>query len=451
MNLSPFQKLKFPEPLILLMGCLVLATIATYLIPSGSFERVFDVVSGRDVVVADSFANTSANPVGFFEMLVAIPKGMQQAGSVIFFVFLVGGSFVVINNTGALKTLVEYLVSKLSGKEVWAIPICIGLFSLLGAIQNFQEEIIPLVPVLLLLCTRLGFNNLTAVAISIGAAFVGAAFSPINPFQVGIAQKIAGIELLSGAAFRTIVLILAVIVYNFVVLRYAKKNKKEIAVTTSAKKIHFSNPHKVILSVLVLTFVLLIIGVSQWNWDFEQMTALFFLSGILSGIIGGLGTSGTVRSFIAGFKDMAYAGLLIGFARAIYVILEDGQIVDAIVNGVFTPISQLPTEVSLAGITTMQSVIHYPIPSVSGQAVLTMPLLAPLADLMGCSRQLIILCYQYGAGIAEFIIPTNGALMAILAACKVPFGQWLKFSIKAYGFLILLGLLAIYVGYIIQF
>ncbi len=445
------KKIKFPDPIILLMSFIVIAMIATHIVQAGAFERVLDEVSGRQVIVSNSYAITSSSPVGFFDMLVAIPKGMQQAASVIFFVFLVGGSFVVINNTGALKSLVEYVVSKLNGKEIWGISICIFMFASLGAVQNFQEEIIPLVPVLLLLCARLGFDNLTAVAISIGAAFVGAAFSPINPFQVGIAQKIADVELLSGAIFRSGVLVIAVLIYNFMVFRYVKKTRKIPQTIEATHKVYFSKAHKVILLLLGLTFIVPVIGVSQWNWDFEQMTALFFLTGILSGIIGGLKTSGTINSFIEGFKDMVYAGLLIGLARAIYVVLEEGYIVDSIVNSMFTPISQLPTEISLTGITLMQSVMHFPVPSVSGQAVLTIPLLAPLADLMGVSRQLIILCYQYGAGITELIIPTNGALMAILVACKVPFGKWLKFSIKAYTVLIILGILSIYIAQLIGF
>ena len=337
MNISILKKLKFPEPLVLLMGCIVLAAFATYVVPAGMFERILDETAGRKIAIAGSYHNITANPIGFFDMLVAIPKGMIQAGDVIFFVFLVGGSFYVVNKTGALNTLVAYMVNKLEGREMLVIPICILLFATLGVIQNFQEEIIPLVPVLLLLCKRLGFNNLTAVALSIGAAVVGAAFSPINPFQVGIAQKIAGVELLSGAGFRSIFLVIAVLIYTGMVYRYTQKTKIRPQIDKKIENVYFSNAHKAIIAILLLTFVLLVVGVSQWGWGFEQMAALFFLLGVIAGIIGGLKTSGTVNSFIDGFKDMAYAGLLIGFARAIYMVLEDGVIVDSLVNGMFTP------------------------------------------------------------------------------------------------------------------
>ncbi len=442
-----FKKIKFPDPLLLLSAFIFVAMLASHVVQSGKFDRKLNEASGQEIVVANSYHVVPSNPVSFFEMLVAIPKGMQQAASVIFFVFLVGGSFYVINKTGALNAAVEWIAVKFSSKEMFVIPISIALFASLGAIQNFQEEIIPLVPILLLLCKRLGFDNLTAVAISIGAAMVGAAFSPINPFQVGIAQKIADVPLLSGAAFRSIFLAIGVLIYIIIVWKRAYKTKVNPEKTTTIEVQSFSLAHKTILAVVAVTFAFLIVGVSKWDWDFDQMTALFFLSGIVCGIIGGLGTSGTIKSFIDGFKDMAYAALLIGFARAIYVVLEDGVIIDSLVNSVFSPLSELPVAVSLTGITLMESIVHFPVPSVSGQGVLTMPLMTSLADLMEIPRQLMILCYQYGAGLAELITPTNGALMAILAASNVSFGKWIKFSIKAYGLLIILGLIAIYIGH----
>ena len=153
------KKLKFPEPLVLLMGCIALASLFTYLIPAGAFNRKLDALSGKEVVVPGSFHYVESQPVNFFEMLIAIPKGMLQAGDVIFFVFLVGGAFYVFNKTGALSAFVELIAVKLANHQMLVIPICILLFGTLGAIQNFQEEIIPLVPILLLLCKRLGFKQ----------------------------------------------------------------------------------------------------------------------------------------------------------------------------------------------------------------------------------------------------------------------------------------------------
>lgn len=444
-------KIKFPDALLLLSIFILAAMMATYVVPSGKFKRTVNEASGRKVVVPNSFEWTEAEPVGFFNMLVAIPKGMQQAGAVIFFVFLVGGAFVVISKTGALHAAVEYIAVKFGSYEMWVIPICIVLFATLGAIQNFQEEIIPLVPILLLLCKRMGFDNLTAVAMSLGAAMVGASFSPINPFQVGIGQKISDIPLLSGALFRTVFLVIAVIIYSIVVFRRAFKTKTAGETTQVMESGSFSTAHKLILMVVALSFVFLVMGVSQWGWDFEQMTALFFLTGIICAVIAGFGANRTINAFVEGFRDMAYAGLLIGFARAIYVVLEEGLILDSLVNSLFLPISQMPKMVALTGITLAESLMHFPVPSVSGQGMLTMPLLASLADLMEVPRQLMILCYQYGAGTAELITPTNGALIAVLAASKVSFVKWIKFAFKAYAILVLLGIVAIYIGHSIGY
>ncbi len=205
-----------------------------------------------------------------------------------------------------------------------------------------------------------------------------------------------------------------------------------------------------ILLAVVVTFGLFIYGAQQWGWDFEQFSALFFLMGAAAGLIGGLGISGTAEGFIGGFRDLAFAALLIGFARGIYVVLGDGHVVDTIVQSIFAPLAQLPLALSAVGMMGMQALIHLPVPSTSGQAVLTMPVLVPLSDLLGLSRQVTVLAYQYGAGLCELLTPTNGALMAMLAATGVRYDEWLRFVSWRLGLLVLLGigglLLAIAVG-----
>src|SRR4029450_11620385 len=201
--------LSFPHPLTLLIACILAAALGSYLFPAGQYERRADAVTGREVVVAGTYHHVDARPVGPFEALVAIPEGLAAAGSVVFLVFLVGGAFTVVDETGALRQAITWLVRRLQNRETLVIPIVSLTFATFGALENMAEEIIALVPVLLLVTRRLGFDALTAVAISIGAAAVGAAFSPINPFQVQIAQKLAGIPLLSGSAFRMCVLAVA--------------------------------------------------------------------------------------------------------------------------------------------------------------------------------------------------------------------------------------------------
>jgi uncharacterized ion transporter superfamily protein YfcC len=198
-----------------------------------------------------------------------------------------------------------------------------------------------------------------------------------------------------------------------------------------------------ILGIVLLTFALFVVGVTRYQWDFEQLAALFFLMGVAAGLIGRLGVGGTADGYVEGFRSMAFAALLIGFARGIYVVLDEGHVVDTIVHGLFTPIATLPTTLSALGMMAVQALVHFPVPSTSGQAVLTMPLLVPLSDLIGLSRQVTVLAYQFGAGLCELVTPTNGALMAMLAASGVPFEEWLGFVVPVIGALAALAAVAI--------
>jgi uncharacterized ion transporter superfamily protein YfcC len=187
-------------------------------------------------------------------------------------------------------------------------------------------------------------------------------------------------------------------------------------------------------------------GTLKLDWGFNEMGGLFFLMGVIAGLIGGLGVDGTARAYVDGFRDMAFAGLLIGFARAIFVVMNDGHIIDTIVNGAFQPLAHLPGSVSAVGMIGVQALVHVPVPSVSGQAVLTMPILAPLSDLIGVSRQIAILAYQVGAGLCELLTPTNGALMAVIAAAVVRYDRWLKFAIPMWLMLMAFGAVAVVTG-----
>jgi uncharacterized ion transporter superfamily protein YfcC len=422
-------RFRFPHPLTLLVLCVAIAALLTWALPAGEYERREDAAAGREVVVAGTYHAVQPSPVGPFDALVAIPKGMSDAASVIFYVFLVGGAFAVVERTGALGELVNRLVRGMEGRGLWVIPIVGFVFGWAGVLIQMQEELIAFVPVLLLLTRRLGFNALTAVAMSLGASAVGAAFSPINPFQVGIAQQVAGLQLLSGWQFRSVFLVLAWMIWTAGTMRFASRTRVAPAPpepdgpggTTAGPR------QAVVLAIVVATFVAFVVGVTEFGWDFDQLSGLFFLMGVAAGLVGRLGVSGTADGYVEGFRSMAFAGLLIGFARAIYVVLNEGHVVDTIVHGLFTPIAALPTTLSALGMMGVHALVHVPVPSTSGQAVLTMPLLVPLSDLIGLSRQVTVLAYQYGAGLCELLTPTNGALMAMLAASGVRYETWIRF------------------------
>jgi uncharacterized ion transporter superfamily protein YfcC len=334
----------------------------------------------------------------------------------------------------------EYLVTALGPRAVLVIPIVSIAFATAGALENMQEEIIALVPVLLLVTRRLGFDAITAVAISIGAAAVGAAFSPVNPFQAQIAQKVAGVALLSGWPYRSLMLATALAIWIAGTWRHAVRTRqrpKHDVVSTRSMTMR----HGIVVAIVIATFAVFVYGVVRLGWDFDQMAALFFGMGLVAGYVGGLGTAGTADGFIKGFASMAYAAMLIGFARGIFVALDHGRIVDTIVGALVVPLQHLPVAVCAVGMMVVQALIHVPVPSVSGQAVLTMPLMVPVSDLIGLSRQVTVLAYQGGAGLTELVTPTNGAIVAVTAAAGLRFDEWLSFALRMFVLLFIVTLL----------
>ncbi|MSR20129.1 MAG: YfcC family protein [Gemmatimonadetes bacterium] len=440
------RRLRVPDPLVLLSACILLATVATWVLPAGEFERREDATTGRTVVVAGSYRAVEASPVGPFEAVVALPLGMIEAADVIFLVFLIGGAFVVVDASGALGRAMAGLVHKLRGRDLLVIPIVSAFFALGGVTENMAEEIVALVPVLLILCARVGFTPLVAVSMSVGAAFVGGAFSPVNPFQVLIAQGVAGLQPVSGWAFRTLFLLIALALWIGMTMRYAARTRIAPTAVDAGEGEALTARDRLVLAMVGVTFAVVVWGLLRAGWDFNRLSAAFFIMGVAVGLVSGMGFGGTASAFVRGFREMAYAGILIGFARAIYVVLDQGRIIDTIVHGTFLPLEGLPTLVSAFGMLVAQAAIHVPVPSVSGQAVLTMPLLVPLSDLLDISRQVTVLAYQYGAGLCSLLTPTDGALMAVIAAAGVHYDEWLRFAVPLYLMLMALGAIAIAVA-----
>ena len=435
----PIIPLRFPHPLTLLVGCILIATILTHIVPAGEFTRRIDKAAGqeRELVVPGSFHSVPAKPVGVFEAVVAIPKGMGKASDIIFLVFLVGGAFSVVDRTGAFRCGVTWLVRRFEGRESLVIPISCAAFALGGVLDGMYEEIIAMLPVLLVLTRRLGFDSLTAVAMSAGAAAVGGTFSPINPFNVGLGQRLAGLPLMSGALFRAAVLIPALGLWTWGTLRHAASTRSAPIRDDGGQRDILEPRHVFTLLFVAVTFGVYVFGVLRFDWGFDQMSGLFLAMGIAVGLVGRLGITGTAEAFVEGFKSMSFAALMVGVARAIFVVLDAGRIVDTIINALVSPLSHLPVWLFALGMTGVQTLVSVPVPSMTGQATLTLPMLVPISDLLGLSRQVTVLAYQYGNGVLQFT-PTTGALMAMLAAAGVRFEQWLRFAVP-----LSLGLLAL--------
>ena len=448
---------RFPHPLALLTFGILLAAALTYVVPAGEFERRDDPETGRSVVISGTYHRISATPVTPAEIPLSVPRGIADAAAVLAVVFLAGAAFTVVDRTGTLRQTLAALVQRLGRHAAVAIPISCVAFAAAGALFNMQEEIVALVPVLLLLSMRLGADGVTAAAMSVGAAAVGSAFSPVNPFQVVIAQQISDVPLFSATGFRMALFAPALAIWIWGTMRHARR----AAIASSGRSTHDERGHAlnssrggtltprrttIVMLIVAAAFATFIVGLARYEWGFDELSAVFLTMGILCGIAGGLGVNGTAAGFVDGFRDMAFSALLIGFARAIFVVLDDGHIVDTLVHAMAAPLADVPGVVAPLGMLALHTVTHIAVPSVSGQAVLTMPILAPLSDLLGISRQVAVLAFQYGAGLCELVTPTNGALMAVLAAAGVRYEQWMSFVLVQWALLITLSAIGIVIA-----
>ncbi|PHS53228.1 MAG: hypothetical protein COB01_04610 [Lutibacter sp.] len=442
---------KFPNALVIMIGFILLSAILTYIIPQGQYERITNPETNQVTVIPGSYKTVNAEPVSILKTMLSIPEGIVDRADLIALILLIGGCFYIIEKTGALKEGITYLTIKLNGKEEIVLIVVSIIFLIAGALMGLQEEIIAMMPVLLYLTSRLGYNAFVAIAISFGSAILGASFSPINPFAVVIAQKETGLEFLSGSGYRLFILAIAFIVWMFMIIRYANKNKVEKLVEKNELVKKVSIRSIIILTLVGIAFVILIIGMMKYNWGFNEMSAEFFTLGILVGLIGKLGMNGTIETYIDGFKELVFAAMIVGFASSISIILKQGMIIDSIIYGLFTPMQYLPKSLAAVSMMASQSVLHFPVSSYSGQAILTMPILAPLSDLIGISRQVCVLAFQYGAVMTDLIYPTQGALMAIIAIAGIPFDQWFKFIFKFTLVILGVGAVAIVIAVFIGF
>lgn len=421
------MKLRLPHPLVILLGGVAVAALLTWILPAGAYERIADEATGRALVVPGTYATVEATPVGVWQAVVAVARGIVAGADVILTVLLVGGAFALLDTTGALGRLVGSLVGSKIRPQLVVVAVCL-IFATLGALENMQEEIVALVPVLVVLSSGLGFGAVTAVAMSTGAAAIGSAFGPTNPFQTGIALRFAELPALTLPGLRFGMLAVAVALWIGWTLWMTSRDdvRPEVAAPSSEP----ATRRDVLMFLLVVgAFVPYVIGVMKYDWGFNELSALFLVVGFAVGLLSGRDISRTAVDFLKGMETVLAASLFIGVARAISVVLTDGQVIDTIIHGLATPLNQVPGTVAAMLMVPVHAIIHVPVSSVSGQAVLTMPIMAPLADLIGVSRDAAVIAFQTGGGLMELMTPTNGALLAVLLGAKVSFGRWLKFAV----------------------
>ncbi|MGX9932592.1 YfcC family protein [Virgibacillus salarius] len=438
------KKWRIPHTYAIIFSIIIMAAVATYLIPAGQYER--GEVGGREVVVEDSYQRVEQTPITFFEVFTAIPQGMEKGAQIIFYIFLVGGAFGCIRATGAIDSGINKLVYRMEGRERLLIPVIMLIFSILGFTTGMSEESIIFVPIGIAIARALGYDTIVGTAmITLGAAsgFIG---GMMNPFTVGVAQGIAEVQIFSGFLFRFVVYLFILSIAIWYVMRYARRVKldqrisvmydidiqtKQYDTATEQNKIAMFNfRHGLVLLALGVGVFINMYGVFNWGWFLTELAASFIIFGLFSGIIGGLGINKTFASFVDGMKVVAFGALIVGFARTILVVMENGVIIDTIIYALSNAISNLPDTLNVLGMYVVQIILNFFIPSGSGQAATTMPLMVPLSDILGIERQVAVLAYQYGDAISNSIIPTSAALMGYLAVAGIPYERWVKFVWK---------------------
>lgn len=441
----------FPNALVIVTAFILLAGILTYLVPKGQYDRKIDPGTNREIVVPGSYHEIDAPALPLFSILLCVPKGIIAGIEVIILIFMVGGCFYIVERTGALKEGVVYLTQKVNGKESIAL-VLVGLFFVMGgAFEGMQEEIIALTPILLVLTNKLGYRPVVTVAVSYGAAIIGCSFSPFNPFGVVVAKRVADMPFLTGSGFRLATLAAAFIIWMAMTIQYANKHRIEKHAGDDNEAGTISRKAVIMLSLVALAFSILIFGMLNWSWGLMEMSAEFFGFAVVLGLIGGLGINGTFMSFVDGIKEMTFASLIVGFSYSISLVLKEGMIIDTIIYALFTPVQHLPVSLSAIGMMVSQAMLHLVVPSTSGQAVLTIPILIPLSDLIGLSREICILAYQCGGMIMDLVVPTSGALMAILAVGGLSIKEWLGFAVRRVLVIFVFGVVVILVAGMIGF
>ena len=420
---------RFPHTYVLLLSLVAVAAVLTHVIPAGSFERMEK--GGRHLVVPGSYAAQAARPAGVGEVFMAWPRGLAATASIVFYIFLIGGTFGVINATGAVDAAIGSVVRAGRGRGPWVLAVLMLAFSVGGGTIGMAEETLPFIPALVLLARRMGYDDVTGCAIALVGAGAGFSGAFLNPFTVGVGQGIAGVPLFSGMGFRLAVWTVITAIAIVYVLRYAQRVRRDPGNGLADASAHgaITARHAAVLAILALALGAVVAGAMKLSWGLDQLAALFVAVAGACGLAGGLGPSTTAERFVEGAAGIAGGALVVGLARGVLVIFDGAGVTDTLLNAMAGAVSGLPAWASVLGIYAVQVALSYVVPSGSGQAALALPILVPLADMVGVTRQTSVLAYQFGDGFSNILTPTQGYFMAALALARIPFATWARFII----------------------
>jgi uncharacterized ion transporter superfamily protein YfcC len=456
-------KKRFPDSLVLILSMVVLAQAATLVLPAGEFAREGrKVLPGTYERIADDAS--SFNDVLWIlpDALMAIPRGLEAGADIIFFVFLIGGVIGVIRKTGAIDALLGAAIDNLGQRPVLLVAGMTTLFALGSSFIGMAEEYMPFVPILVTMCLALRMDAIVALGMVYIGAGVGYGCAALNPFTVMIGQNIAGLQPASGQWFRWILLAICLVVGVHHILRYARRiqNAPERSLVRDVDysagfdmpaDTRFTPGRVAILVAFVAALAVFVWGTKVHEWYLTELAALFLALGLLAAVFARLSPNATAREFCSGAAEMTTTALLIGFARTIEVVLTDGQVIDTVIHGIAQPLAQVGSGGAAVGMLGVQSVCNFFIPSGSGQAYVTMPIMAPLADLTGVTRQTSVLAYQMGDGFMNMIVPTNALLMGMLGLAKIPYQRWLSFILPLMAKLYVVAIAALLIAVAIHY
>lgn len=433
-NKQQRKRWEMPDTYVILFSVLLLGFLATYILPSGTFDR--EVVDGVERVIPNTYHEIEGETLGFLDFFYSIQKGMVNSVDIIFLILFTGGMFEIIERSGALRGVIHRAVEKTQNNEFWLIAVVSTIFALAGAVGAVANAVIAFVMIGVIISRTLRLDPIVAVAITFGANFAGFSVGFMNPYTLGIAQDIADLPLFSGMLLRMIVFVIILATTIWYVWRYVKKisadpSKSVVGVYEDDSngedfEAPFTIRHKLILLFVALSLIFFVYGSIQLEWDINDMAAFFVFISLGSGVLAGMHYNTLAATFLEGTRKLIYGAMIVGLARAVIVVMEDGQILDTIVYALSVPLENLSPVWSAVGMLISNSILNFFVNSGSGQAMIVMPMMTPLADMGGVSRQVAVQAFQFGDGLSNLIFPTSGILMASLAVAKLSWTKWLK-------------------------
>lgn len=429
---------KIPHALTILFIIIVLVSALTHILPAGEFERV--LVDGRNRVVPNSYHTITSTPISFFDIFKAIPLGFEAAVKIIFIVLAGGIMFGIMEKTKAIENSVGTLVRTMGNEKKYLIVFLMTFFyGFLGVFVGYEHNI-AMVPIAAVLSIAIGGDLILAAGISVGAITIGFGLSPINPYTVGVGHKIAELPLFSGAWLRSTLCffgLLLLALYNIRYLKKITKNKEKslgkdldesgIKLSKPISEYNISIQNYTVLAVFIIGLGIVLYGVFNYKWYFTELSAVFLMIAITCGIVSRMNPTTFSKTVLDSIAKAAPGAFMVGFATTIKVLMDMGNISDTISFEMANVLQGLPQYLGAIGMSVSQSVINIFIPSGSGQALATLPVMIPLGEVLGLTRQTTILAFQIGDGVTNLINPTLGGLIAMLSMCRVPLDRWFKF------------------------